>query len=123
GLDFDPAIVTQLAGGKAPILEPGLDELLATGLAAQRLRFSSAPKTACAGADLLWLTADTPVNDNDESDVNSVLQTLRRCLPHLPKDALVLISSQLPAGTCRSLEREFPEFHFACSPENLRLGR
>src|SRR5439155_22427665 len=63
------------------------------------------------------------VNDNVESDVNSVLQTLRRCLLHLPKDALVLISSQLPAGTCRSLEREFPEFHFACSPENLRLGR
>jgi UDPglucose 6-dehydrogenase len=34
-----------------------------------------------------------------------------------------LISAQLPVGTCRELEAEFPQFHFACSPENLRLGR
>jgi UDPglucose 6-dehydrogenase len=48
---------------------------------------------------------------------------LRRCLPHLPAGALVLVSSQLPVGTIRALEGEFPRFHFACSPENLRLGR
>src|SRR6266516_5784706 len=123
GLDFDPAIVAQLCAGQAPIFEPGLNERLAAGLAAHRLRFSTIPKTACAGADILWLTADTPVNDHDESDVNSVLETLRACLPHLPKGALVLISSQLPVGTCRALEAEFPDFHFACAPENLRLGR
>jgi len=32
-------------------------------------------------------------------------------------------SSQLPVGTCAQLEHEFPQFHFACSPENLRLGK
>ena len=35
----------------------------------------------------------------------------------------MLISSQLPVGTCAKLENEFPQFHFACSPENLRLGK
>ncbi|HYV30635.1 MAG TPA: nucleotide sugar dehydrogenase, partial [Candidatus Binatia bacterium] len=123
GLDFDPVAVAQLSAGKAPILEPGLNDRLVAGLAAGQLRFTTDPKAACANADLLWLTCDTPVNDNDESDVESVLATLRRCLPHLPKGALVLVSSQLPVGTCRSLETQFPEFHFACSPENLRLGR
>jgi UDPglucose 6-dehydrogenase len=44
-------------------------------------------------------------------------------LPHLPKGALVLVSAQMPVGTCGGLEREFPQFHFACSPENLRLGK
>jgi UDPglucose 6-dehydrogenase len=34
-----------------------------------------------------------------------------------------LISAQLPVGTCAKLEKEFPQFHFACSPENLRLGK
>lgn len=53
----------------------------------------------------------------------SVLERLRRALPHLRHGALVLVSSQLPVGTCRELEREFPQFHFAYSPENLRLGR
>jgi len=55
--------------------------------------------------------------------VNAVLRDLRLALPYLPADALVLISAQLPVGTCRALEVEFPLFHFACSPENLRLGR
>jgi UDPglucose 6-dehydrogenase len=123
GLDFDPGNVAKLNQGQAPLLEPGLNELIAAGLAAKRLSFTTDPKTACANADVLWLTYDTPVNDNDESDVESVLASLRRALPHLPKGALVLISAQLPVGTCARLEKEFPQFHFACSPENLRLGK
>ena len=123
GLDFDAANVAKLNSGQAPLLEPGLNELIAAGLAAKRLSFTADPKTACANADVLWLTYDTPVNDHDESDVESVLGNLRRALPHLPNGALVLISAQMPVGTCAKLEKEFPQFHFACSPENLRLGK
>ena len=123
GLDFDEAVVSGLQEGKAPILEPGLNELLGQGLASNRLRFTSDAKDAGAKADVLWLTYDTPVNEHDESDVAFVVERLRRALPHLPAGALVLVSSQLPAGTVRMLEAAFPQFHFACSPENLRLGK
>jgi UDPglucose 6-dehydrogenase len=123
GLDFDAANVARLNQGHAPLLEPGLNELIAAGLAAKKLSFTTDPKTACANADVLWLTYDTPVNDRDESDVAFVLGNLRRALPHLPPGALVLISAQLPVGTCAQLEQEFPQFHFAYSPENLRLGK
>ena len=123
GLDFDEANIARLDAGQAPLFEPGLNELITAGLAAKKLSFTADPKIACARADVLWLCYDTPVNENDESDVDFVLANLRRALPHLPKDALVLISAQLPVGTCRALEAEFPQFHFACSPENLRLGR
>ncbi|HAO77679.1 MAG TPA: UDP-glucose/GDP-mannose dehydrogenase family protein [Verrucomicrobia subdivision 3 bacterium] len=123
GLDFDVANVAKLNQGQAPLLEPGLNELIAAGLAAKKLSFTTDAKIACANADVLWLTYDTPVNDNDESDVESVLANLRRALPYLPNGALVLISAQLPVGTCAKLEKEFPQFHFACSPENLRLGK
>ena len=123
GLDFDKANIAKLNSGKAPLFEPGLNELIGAGITAKKLSFTTDPKTACARADVLWLCYDTPVNDNDESDVNFVLANLRRALPHLPKDALVLISSQLPVGTCAKLEKEFPQVHFACSPENLRLGK
>jgi UDPglucose 6-dehydrogenase len=51
------------------------------------------------------------------------LGNLRRAAPHLPAGALVLISAQLPVGTCARLEKEFPQLNFACSPENLRLGK
>jgi len=123
GLDFDAANVNRLNAGQAPLLEPGLNELIAAGLAAKTLAFTADPKIACASADVLWLTYDTPVNENDESDAEYVLGQLRRALPHLPAGALVLISAQLPVGTCARLEREFPQFHFAYSPENLRLGK
>jgi UDPglucose 6-dehydrogenase len=123
GLDFDQANVARLNQGKAPLFEPGLDELIAAGIASKRLSFTTHAKAACAAADVLWLTYDTPVNENDESDAEFVLANLRRALRHLPKGALVLISSQLVVGTCAKLEKEFPQFHFACSPENLRLGK
>ena len=123
GLDFDKENIANLNSGAAPLFEPGLDELIAAGIASKKLSFTTDAKTACADADILWLCYDTPVNENDESDVESVLANLRKALAHLPKDALVLISAQLPVGTCRSLEEEFPQFHFACSPENLRLGK
>jgi UDPglucose 6-dehydrogenase len=123
GLDFDDQTVARLNAGEAPLLEPGLNELIRAGLSAHRLSFTTDAKTACARADVLWLTYDTPVNENDESDVPFVLDNLRRALPFLPEGALVLISAQLPVGTCAALEKEFPRFHFACSPENLRLGK
>ncbi len=123
GLDFDEELVAGLRQGHAPVFEPDLNELIAQGTQKHSLSFTTDARAACANADVLWLTYDTPVNDHDESDVTFVLDRLRRALPHLPNGALVLISSQLPVGTCASLEKEFPQFHFACSPENLRLGR
>ena len=123
GLDFDAANIKQLNAGVAPLFEPGLNELIAAGIAAKRLSFTADAKNACADADVLWLCYDTPVNDKDESDVESVLARSRKALRCLPKGALVLVSAQLPVGTCHTLEKEFPQLHFACSPENLRLGK
>jgi UDPglucose 6-dehydrogenase len=123
GLDFEAANTAKLNSGKAPLLEPGLDELVTAGIASKKLSFTTDAKIACENVDILWLTYDTPVNEHDESDVEFVLGNLRRALTNLPKGALVLISAQLPVGTCATLEKEFPQFDFACSPENLRLGK
>lgn len=123
GLDFDEELIAKLGSGKAPLFEPGLDDLIGTGLAKKTLRFTTDAKEACENADVLWVCYDTPVNDNDESDVQFVLERVRRCLPHMRSGTCVLISSQVPVGTARQLESEFPQLHFAVSPENLRLGK
>jgi UDPglucose 6-dehydrogenase len=123
GLDFDDVVVGGLQQGRAPISEPGLNELLAAGFAKNSLCFTTDANIACARADALWICYDTPVNEHDESDVAFVLERVRRALPHLQSRTLVLISSQLPVGSCAQLEKEFPQLHFACSPENLRLGK
>lgn len=125
GLDFDAANVARLNAGGAPLAEPGLDSLIQAGLASGRLRFTSDIASACRETDLLWVTYDTPVDDQDQADVESVLREVRRCIPALRQGTLVLLSSQLPVGTCRQLEAEFAASgcRFACSPENLRLGQ
>ena len=121
-LDFDAANIAALREGKPPISEPGLAELTQDGLRSGALNFSTNADAACADADVVWITFDTPVNEDDVPDAEFVLGHIRRIVAAAKADALFLISSQMPAGTCGKLEAEFPQRRFACSPENLRLG-
>jgi UDPglucose 6-dehydrogenase len=128
GFDPDPAVVAGLAEGRPPLFEPGLAELVRAGTAAGRLRFTSDPREV-AKADVVWITFDTPVNQNDEADVEHVTRQVEGLFPHLADGAVVLISSQVPVGTSARLEKAFAataagrRVDFAYSPENLRLGR
>lgn len=123
GLDFDATALDGLKLGRAPIMEPGLDALLGAGLKAGRLHFTDDPKTACENADILWVCYDTPVNADDEADIGFVMKRIRKCAPHLGPGSIMLLSSQMPVGTCRALEAEFPGLAVASVPENLRLGK
>jgi len=132
GLEEDAGVVAALGQGRAPISEPGLDGLLREGLDAGRLRFFVDPAgaaAALAGCELLWVAFDTPVDEDDNADVDFVVERVARTLPHLPAGATVLVSSQLPVGSVARLEALAgalcPEkrLGFACSPENLRLGK
>jgi UDPglucose 6-dehydrogenase len=123
GLDFDDRTIHDLRAGQPPIFEPELADLIQDGLASKHLSFESDPAIALPGADLLWVSYDTPVDEDDKPDVRPVLEGIDRSLPYLPEGAMVLISSQIPAGTCRLLEGRYPDRRFAYSPENLRLGK
>ncbi len=129
GWDPDAAAIAALAQGRPPVAEPGLDAIVRDELASTRLAFTTEIAAAVAGADVVWLTCDTPVDDEDRADVESVLDAARRAFPHIRDGAVVLVSSQLPVGSTRRLEREFAAVAggrragFAASPENLRLGR
>jgi UDPglucose 6-dehydrogenase len=121
GLDDD---VANLREGRAPLFEPELDELLRAGLDSGSLRFESDPHVALKGAEVLWVTFDTPVDEEDVADVDFVLKRVEALLPMLDEGALVIVSSQLPVGSTRRLEARAPKsVTFACLPENLRLGK
>jgi UDPglucose 6-dehydrogenase len=124
GFDVDEPLIDGLKRGQPPIEEPGLRELIGAGLENGRLAFTPSPQDALAGADVLWVTFDTPVNDRDEADVAFVRERLERIADHIPRGTHVLVSAQVPAGFTRSLERDWADrgLHFAYSPENLRLG-
>ncbi|MGH7215416.1 MAG: UDP-glucose dehydrogenase family protein [Tepidisphaeraceae bacterium] len=125
GLDLDEKVVADLTNGKAPLHEPGLDDLIAKSLSGKNLSFTTDPAVALRDADVLWVAFDTPVNDRDEADVAFVRQRLEAIAPHLRPGTLVLISSQVPVGFTGDLERDWAnkQLHYAVSPENLRLGK
>jgi UDPglucose 6-dehydrogenase len=129
GLDSDQTVISSLNEGKAPLFEPDLDALIAEGIKSGRLRFTSDMATACKDAEVLWVTFDTPVDDDDVADINFVLIQIKSALMVLSGGALVLVSSQLPVGSIAILENFAKEIapnkriSFASSPENLRLGK
>ncbi len=125
GLDSDPALVADLGEGRPPLHEPGLEELLASGLASGRLSFTTDAAAALDGASVLWVTFDTPVNERDEADVGFVRARLDAIADALQPGTTVLVSSQVHAGFTRRLARDWAGrgLSFAYSPENLRLGR
>jgi len=129
GLDFDERVIHGLNQGKAPLFEPGLDDLIQNGIQTHNLHFTTDPEDAAHGADVIWLTYDTPVDEDDRADVEYVVERMSRLFPFLKDGQEVLISSQLPVGSARRLQDLFEKEHqnqkvnFSCSPENLRLGK
>ena len=96
-------------------------------MSAGKLRFTCNPADI-AGSQILWICYDTPVDENDAADANFVYEQTLLLLRQLGDGALVLISSQLPAGSTAHLEAAYGRFaqprriSFAYLPENLRLG-
>lgn len=119
--DDNAETVQRLREGKLPVAEPGLDRMIQEETAQRRLRFTPNPSDL-AGNEVLWVCWDTPVDVDDNADVEFVVQRVLALLPYLDDKALVLVSSQLPVGTTARLEAA-SRLHFAYSPENLRLGK
>ena len=118
--DEDESVVTGLAEGALPVDEPGLADLVRRELAAGSLSFTTDRQEAVRDAEVVWIAYDTPVDADDRADVDFVVERARALVEAADPSAVILISSQLPVGTTRLLER--PGHTFAYSPENLRLG-
>lgn len=129
GFDFDSAKIERMNQGVLPLFEPGLEDIVKKGLSSGNLRFSSSIDDATKEIEVLWVSYDTPVDDDDKADVDFVVAQIERILPYLPVSTSVLVSSQMPVGSTRHLEKiassklAEQKLDFAYSPENLRLGK
>lgn len=129
GLDFDEEVIKNLCVGQPPLFETGLEELVKKGITEKMLEFTTDIREAVSGAKVIWVTYDTPVNEDDRADVEYVIERVARLFPDLEVGQEILISSQLPVGSARRLEAMLAEARpgldvsISCSPENLRLGK
>jgi UDPglucose 6-dehydrogenase len=129
GVSDDAAVVAALAEGRPPLHEPGLADLLAGQLRSSRLRFTTDWREAVAGADFVFLSLDTPVNDDDEPELDPLFETARAMgAAGRDADVLLCVTAQVPVGTTAALgaavEAELAggRCRVAYVPEFLRLG-
>ncbi len=126
GIDVDERKVAALTRGEAPFFEPGLPELLASGVASGRLRFSTSMADA-AGARLHFLAVGTPqVKGGNAADMRFVDAALDALLPHTAPGDVIAGKSTVPVGSAARLaavvETAGGDAVLAWNPEFLREG-
>ena len=128
-VDKDPARLAQMAEGRSPIYEPGLDDLLQRNMKAGLLRFTADLGPAVAKADVVFLAVGTPMRRGDgHADLSYVYGAVEELAPHLDGFTVITTKSTVPVGTSREIERRLkavrPDADCAiCSnPEFLREG-
>jgi len=129
GVDKDHERIERLNNGIAPLYEPGLNELLKKSIDSKKLSFTIDLENAARHADYVLITFDTPVDAQDEVDISEILEVCRNLAEYLKNGVIIVVSSQVPVGTCREINSIIRDrnnriaFDVAYSPENLRLGR
>ncbi len=127
GVDVDAAKVAALAAGTVPVYEPGLADLVTSGLSSGRLRFTTSYTEAAAFSDVHFICTGTPSLPGSEgADLRQVHGCVRALAPLVRKSALIVGKSTVPVGTARALSEELAaaglEAELAWNPEFLREG-
>ena len=128
-VDKDRAKIDALVAGEIPIFEPGLDELVASNVAAGRLSFTLDLAEALPEAEAVFIAVGTPTRRGDgHADLTYVYAAAEEMAPLLRDGAVVVDKSTVPVGTGDEVEkiiaRTAPDLKFsvASNPEFLREG-
>jgi UDPglucose 6-dehydrogenase len=128
-LDIDEERISMLNKGKMPIYEPGLVEVIARSVAADRLRFTTSYEDALEEAEFAFIAVGTPSGVDGEADLKHV-EAAAISIAKAMKDSLVVINkSTVPVGTgdwvADIISAHQPEptpFSVVSCPEFLREG-
>lgn len=128
-VDKDKSKIDALLGGKIPIFEPGLDHLVATNVAAGRLRFTTDLTEGVKDADAVFIAVGTPSRRGDgHADLSYVYGAAKEIAGAINGFTVIVDKSTVPVGTGDEVERIIraanPDADFAVvsNPEFLREG-
>lgn len=102
GFDPDPVRIAELRGGRLPVVEPGLDELVAANR--ERLSFTS-DAGDLSDCDLVFVAHDVPTDVRGESDLGPVRDLVGAIASGLREDTVLTVMCQVPPGFTRGLDR------------------
>jgi GDP-mannose 6-dehydrogenase len=137
GVDVDDLKVEMIRDGCSPVVEPGVEELIASGVASGLLRATTDPREALAGADVSLVCVGTPSGPQGETDLTYIARAvadIRSAMadvgPPPGGHHSVVVRSTVPPGTVQQVvgpvfEGELPggwSVGTAMVPEFLREG-
>ena len=110
GVDIDADKVDAVARGTSPVVEPGLDEIVAGAVAAQTLHATTDARIALDGAECALICVGTPSTDHgnvDLSHVAAAAEEIGRALATVarpPRGRLcIVVRSTMPPGTAHDV--------------------
>jgi len=128
-VDKDAAKIEQINQGEMPIFEPGLADLVASNVRAERLSFTTDLKAAVRGASAVFIAVGTPSRRGDGyADLTYVYEAAREIAAAMTGYTVIVTKSTVPVGTGDEVERIVravrpdAEFDVVSNPEFLREG-
>ncbi len=128
-VDLDEAKIKALRGGKVPIFEPGLADLIERNARAGRISFTTELAPAVARAEVVFIAVGTPSRRGDgHADLSFVEAAAADIARAMDGFTVVVTKSTVPVGTGDEVERIIAttrpdgEFAVVSNPEFLREG-
>jgi UDPglucose 6-dehydrogenase len=123
----DEKTAALLNAGQPPVYEPVLPEIIRRNVEVGQLRYTTDYAEGLEGAEFVFISTDTPVDANDDSDLSSIYAIAENIGQHARTDIVLCVTAQVPIGTSEDLaqvvrSRAPVECAVAYVPEFLRLG-
>jgi UDPglucose 6-dehydrogenase len=124
----DEKTATLLNAGQSPVHETDLPEMIQRNLKAGRLSYTTHYAEGLEGSEFVFISTDTPVDMNDDSDLSSIHTIAENIGQHVQNDIVLCVTAQVPIGTSEELSKTIrnlaPIYRGAVAyvPEFLRLG-
>ena len=116
--------VDRLNRGEVPIVEAGVEPLLADGLRSGRLRFVVGAEQAAAVSEFVFLCVPTPQGEDGSADLSYIEAAARQIAAALKSESVVINKSTVPVGSTKVVERALgrSDVFVVSNPEFLREG-
>ena len=132
GLEIDTVKLESLRSGMPHFYEPGLAEMLRSGIAAGRLDFTDDDAAALHNANVIFICVETPTTESGHPDMAAVSTAARSIGSQVKEHQVIVTKSTVPIGSGQWLEGVLDEsagngsgvgrFSVVSNPEFLREG-
>jgi UDPglucose 6-dehydrogenase len=122
--DIDQRKVDMMNAGHIPIVEAGLEQVVADARDAGRLEFVLGAEAAVADADIVFLCVPTPQGEDGSADLSYIKTAAAQIAPLLKRNAVVVNKSTVPVGSTIAVEEvlQRTDVYVVSNPEFLREG-